>query len=85
VAAVKRVFWGMLGVGFGAVVGASAVRWASRTAERLTPTSLGQRSLDAAGEWRRRLAAAVDEGREAMAAREAELRALYAEPGDEAT
>jgi hypothetical protein len=82
---VKRVFWGMLGVGFGAVIGATTVRWASRTAERLTPTSLGQRSLDAASDWRRRLAAAVDEGREAMAAREAELRALYAEPGDEAT
>ena len=79
----KRVFWGMLGVG--AVVGASAVRWASRTAERLTPRSLGQRSLDLASDWRRRLAAAVEEGREAMAAREAELRALYAEPGDEAT
>jgi hypothetical protein len=82
---VRRVFWGMVGVGFGAVVGASAVRWASRTAERLTPTSLGQRSLDVASDWRRRLAAAVEEGRAAMAAREAELRALYAGPGDEAT
>jgi hypothetical protein len=82
---VKRLFWGMLGVGFGAVVGAGTVRWASRTAEKLTPASLGQRSLDAAGDWRQRLSAALDEGREAMAAREAELRALYAEPGDEAS
>jgi hypothetical protein len=82
---VRRLFWGMLGVGFGAVLGAGTVRWASRTAERLAPTSIGQRSLDAAVDWRRRLTAAVDEGREAMAAREAELRALYAEPGDEAT
>jgi hypothetical protein len=82
---VKRMFWGMLGAGFGAVIGASTVRWASRTAERLAPTSLGQRSLDAASDWRQRLAAAVDEGRAAMTAREAELRALHAEPGDEAT
>jgi hypothetical protein len=82
---VKRLFWGMLGAGFGAVIGASTVRWVSRTAERLAPTSLGQRSLDAASDWRQRLAAAVDEGRAAMTAREAELRALYAEPGDEAT
>jgi hypothetical protein len=82
---VKRLFWGMLGVGFGAVVGAGTVRWVSRTAEKLTPTSLGQRSLDAAGVWSRRLSAALDEGRTAMAAREAELRALNAEPGDGAT
>ena len=81
----KRLFWGMLGAGFGAVVGVGTVRWASRTAEKLTPTSLSQRSLDAAGDWSRRLTAALDEGREAMAAREAELRALYAEPGDGAT
>jgi hypothetical protein len=82
---VRRLFWGMLGVGFGAVVGAGTVRWASRTAEKLAPASLSQRSLDAAGDWRRRLSAALDEGREAMAAREAELRALYAEPGDGAS
>ena len=78
----RRLFWGMLGVGFGAVVGAGTVRWASKTAERLAPTSIGRRSLDAADHWGRRLAAALDEGRTAMAAREAELRALYAEPGD---
>jgi hypothetical protein len=82
---VKRVFWGMLGVGFGAVVGAGTVRWASRTAEKLAPTSLGRRSLDAADDWGRRLAAALEEGRAAMVAREAELRALYAEPGDGTT
>lgn len=81
----KRLFWGMLGVGFGAVVGAGTVRWASRTAERLAPASLGRRSLDLADDWRRRLTVALDEGRAAMEAREAELRALYAEPGDEAT
>lgn len=81
----RRVFWGMLGVGFGAVLGAGTVRWASRTAERLAPTSLGRRSLQSADEVGRRLAAALEEGRAAMAAREAELRALYAEPGDGAT
>jgi hypothetical protein len=82
---VKRLFWGLVGVGFGAAVGVGTVRWASRTAERLAPASIGRRTLDGAGELRRRLAGALDEGRAAMAAREAELRARSAGPGDGAT
>jgi hypothetical protein len=78
---VRRLFWALVGVGAGAVIGVSAVRWASRTAERLAPNSLAERAWQAAGDWRVRLAAAFEEGQAAMAEREAELRARLVEPG----
>ena len=77
----RRLFWGLVGVGAGAAIGVSAMRWASRTAERLAPGSLAERAVEAAGDWRARLADALEEGQAAMAEREAELRALLAEPG----
>ncbi|HZD70027.1 MAG TPA: hypothetical protein VFA45_14320 [Actinomycetes bacterium] len=80
----KRAFWTLFGLGMGAAIGIGVVRWASRTADRLTPQSMGQRALATAQEWRERLAEALDEGRAAMAEREAELRAQLVEPGDEA-
>ncbi|HZD01847.1 MAG TPA: hypothetical protein VFA46_17140 [Actinomycetes bacterium] len=81
----KRAFWALLGLGIGAVIGVGVMRWASRTAERLTPQSMGQRALEAALQWRERVADALEEGRAAMAEREAELRAQLVEPGDEAS
>lgn len=73
----------LVGLGAGAAIGVQAVRWASRTAEQLAPQSVVKRALAAAGDWRERLAAAYEEGRAAMREREAELRALVAEPGNE--
>jgi hypothetical protein len=81
----KRAFWALLGVGMGAAIGIGVMRWVSRTAERLTPRSVGQRALDTALQWRERLAGALEEGRAAMAEREVELRAQLVEPGDEAS
>jgi hypothetical protein len=78
---VRRLFWALVGVGAGVAIGVSAVRWAARTAERLAPSSLAERAFQAAGDWRVRLAEAFEEGRAAMAEREAELRARLAEPG----
>jgi hypothetical protein len=60
------------------------MRWTRRTAEQLTPASVSQRAFEFARDWRERLADAVEEGRAAMAEREAELRAQLVEPGDEA-
>ena len=77
----RRVFWALVGVGAGAAIGVSAVRWATRTAERLAPSSLAERAWQAAGDWRARLSEAFEEGQAAMAEREAELRARLAEPG----
>ncbi len=80
----RRAFWALLGIGMGAAIGIGVLRWASRTAERLTPQSAGRRALHFVQEWRERLGEAVEEGRAAMAEREAELRAQLVEPGDEA-
>jgi hypothetical protein len=77
----KRIFWGLVGLGLGAVVGVGVMRWASRTADRLAPRSLASELLETAADWRERLAEALEEGRAAMAEREAELRARLAEPG----
>ena len=77
----KRLFWALVGVGAGAAIGVSAVRWATRTAERLAPSSVAERAWQAAGDWRARLSEAFAEGQAAMAEREAELRARLAEPG----
>jgi len=78
---VKRIFWGLVGLGMGAVLGVGAMRWAQRTADRLAPRSLAEQLVQAAADWRERLGAALSEGQAAMAEREAELRAQLAEPG----
>lgn len=80
----KRAFWTVFGIGMGAAIGIGVMRWTRRTAEQLTPGSLSQRALDFAQDWRERLGEALQEGRAAMAEREAELRAQLVEPGDEA-
>ena len=77
----KRLFWGLVGLGMGAVLGMGVMRWASRTADRLAPQSLASELLEAAAGWRERLAGALSAGHAAMAEREAELRARLAEPG----
>ena len=77
----KRVFWGLVGLGMGAAIGVGVMRWASRTADRLAPRSLAEELVQAAGDGRERLARGLSEGQAAMAEREAELRARLAEPG----
>jgi hypothetical protein len=77
----KRLFWGLVGLGMGAAVGVGVMRWVSRTADRLAPRSLAEELLQTAAGWRVRLAGALEEGQAAMAEREAELRARLAEPG----
>jgi hypothetical protein len=80
----RRVFWMLFGIGMGAAVGVGVMRWTRRTAEQLMPASVSQRAFEFARDWRERLADALEEGRAAMAEREAELRAQLVEPGDEA-
>jgi hypothetical protein len=82
---VRRTFWMTVGLGMGAAIGVGAVRWANRTAERLAPRSLAEQAVRLAADWRVRAAAALDEGRTAMAEREAELRAQFVEPGSGAS
>jgi hypothetical protein len=72
---VRRVFWSMLGIGIGAVVGVAAVRWAGRTKQRLSPPNLAREASSAGAALADRFRDAVEEGRIAMEEREAELRA----------
>lgn len=71
----RRIFWALVGVGLGAVVGAQAVRWAGKTKQRYAPPNLAREAGDKLSGLKERLRAAIDEGRAEMIAREAELRA----------
>jgi hypothetical protein len=77
----KRVFWGLVGLGMGAAVGVGVLRWAQRAADRLAPQSLASELIQTGADWRERLSAALSGGQAALAEREAELRAQLAEPG----
>src|SRR5262249_7848032 len=79
----KRMFWAVFGLGMGAALGVGVTRWATRTIERLTPASVGERALEAAQLWGDRLIEGFNQGRAAMLEREAELRAQLAGPGNE--
>lgn len=71
----RRLFWTTLGIGLGAVVGITAVRWAGRTKQRLSPPNLAREASSAGSAFAERFRDAVEEGRIAMEEREAELRA----------
>jgi hypothetical protein len=70
----KRLFWLLIGAGFGFGLSFWVVRFVRTTVDRYTPERV---SADLAGALRdlgKDLRAAVAEGREAMREREAELR-----------
>jgi hypothetical protein len=71
----KRVTW--VGVGFTLGVGTTVVaaRKARRQVERYMPNAVASRVADSAQAVRDRVAAAVDDGRDAAREREAELHA----------
>jgi hypothetical protein len=81
----RRLFWGLVGIGMGAAIGVGVMRWAARTADRLAPRSLAEELFQTAADWRVRLAGALEAGQAAMVEREAELRARLVEPGSGAT
>jgi hypothetical protein len=74
----KRLFWLMIGVGFGFGVSFWMMRFVRETMQRYTPERV---SSDLAGAMKglgADLRAAVADGREAMREREAEIRAELA-------
>jgi uncharacterized membrane protein YccC len=71
---VRRVFWGLVGIGIGAAVGIAVVRWAGRTKERYSPPNLAREAGAAAANLGERLREAVEVGRREMVVREAEIR-----------
>ena len=71
----KRIFWGLVGLGAGVVVGVAVVRWATKTKERYAPPTLAREAGAAAAGFFDRLRDAVETGRDEMARAEDEIRA----------
>ena len=71
----KRVFWGLVGLGAGVVVGVAVVRWANKAKERYAPPALAREAGAAAASFFDRLRDAFDAGRDEMARAEDEIRA----------
>ena len=70
----RRVFWGLVGIGIGAAVGIAVVRWAGKTKERYSPPNLAREAGSWASGLGDRLRSAVEAGRAEMVVREAEIR-----------
>lgn len=71
----RRLFWLVVGAGFGFGVSFWLMRFVRETAARYTPERVSADLADALRSFGGDLRAAVAEGREAMHEREAELRA----------
>ena len=70
----RRIFWALVGLGLGAVLGAQAVRWAGKQKKRYAPANVAREAGTALGDIKTRFAGAVEEGLKAMVEREAEIR-----------
>ena len=71
----KRFFWLTIGLTIGYATSFWLMRTVRRTVERLTPERVTQDVVAGAKSFGAELRAALEEGRAAMQAREAELRA----------
>lgn len=71
---IRRIFWGVVGIGLGAVVGAQVVRWANRTKQRYSPPNIAKRAGGRLETLVERVKDAVAEGAAEMARAEAEIR-----------
>jgi hypothetical protein len=76
----KRLFWLLVGVGFGFGLAFWLTRTVRRTVERYSPEALAGNLSDAMRALGADLRAAVAEGRDAMREREAQLRAELESP-----
>jgi hypothetical protein len=71
----RRLFWGVVGIGLGAVVGAQVVRWTNKTKAKYSPPNLARQAGGKLDQWKARAREAVEEGLTEMVEREAEIRA----------
>jgi hypothetical protein len=72
---VRRLFWLGLGIGLGAVTAVTGLRWSRRRVERPAPRAVAREAKGGLLDLTKLVAASLEEGRVAMADREAELRA----------
>jgi hypothetical protein len=71
---VRRIFWLALGLGAGATAAVLAARWMRRQTEKVAPANIGRQVSQGASDLRQLVVAAIAEGRQAAADREAEIR-----------
>jgi hypothetical protein len=71
----KRVFWGLVGVGLGVVVGVQVVRWANRTKEKYSPPNLARQGGRKVTGFAERIRETIEMGLQEMDQAEAEIRA----------
>jgi hypothetical protein len=71
----RRLFWLVIGAGFGFGVSFWLMRFLRSTVERYSPERVSDDLAEAIRSFGKDLRAAVSEGREAMRERETELRA----------
>lgn len=71
----RRGFWVALGLGAGATGAVIASRWTKKQAKRVAPQTLAREAKSGIMDLSRLVAESLQEGKQAMAARERELRA----------
>lgn len=76
----KRLFFTAVGLGAGVAIGVYVTRQMRAAQEALKPGNIAANAATRAGGLRDRLAVALDEGRQAALAKEAELRAVHRVP-----
>jgi hypothetical protein len=76
---VRRIFWLAVGLGAGATSAVLASRWMKRQTSRVAPQTLAREARGGLLDLSKLVAESIEEGREAMADRERELRAKHLE------
>ncbi len=71
----RRLFWGVVGIGVGAVVGVAVVRWAAKTKQKYSPPNIAREAGGVASDFMSRVRDAIDAGRDEMHRAEVEIRA----------
>ena len=71
----KRGFWVALGLGAGATGAILASRWTKKQAQRVAPQSLAREAKGGLLDFSKLVSESIQEGKQAMADREAQLRA----------
>jgi hypothetical protein len=77
---IRRLFWALLGLGIGLVLGIRIVQKVEEVAEKRRPTTVATNAGRRAGAFQTRLRSAVAAGREAAAEREVLLRERFGVP-----
>ena len=70
----KRGFWLALGLGAGATGAVLASRWTKKQTQRVAPTTLVREAKGGVLDFSKLVSESIQEGKQAMAEREAELR-----------